>query len=40
MSIALHIPFEEAYPAIAWLCWVPNLMVAEWAIVRRVTSNR
>lgn len=40
MSIALHISFEDAYPAIAWLCWVPNLMVAEWAIVRRVTSNR
>ena len=24
------IPFELAYPAIAWLCWVPNLLVAEW----------
>lgn len=23
------IPFELAYPAIAWLCWVPNLLVAE-----------
>jgi uncharacterized membrane protein len=23
------IPFEVAYPAIAWLCWVPNLFVAE-----------
>lgn len=23
------IPFEIAYPAIAWLCWVPNLLVAE-----------
>jgi hypothetical protein len=22
------IPFEVAYPAIAWLCWVPNLLVA------------
>ena len=21
--------FETAYPAIAWLCWVPNLLVAE-----------
>lgn len=28
------IPFEEAYPAIAWLCWVPNLVVAEWFFVR------
>jgi uncharacterized membrane protein len=23
------IPFESAYPVIAWLCWVPNLLVAE-----------
>jgi uncharacterized membrane protein len=28
------IPFEEAYPAIAWLCWVPNIVVAEWFFVR------
>jgi uncharacterized membrane protein len=26
----LRIPYELAYPAIAWLCWVPNLAVAEW----------
>ena len=26
--------FLTAYQAIAWLCWVPNLFVAEW-IVRR-----
>ncbi|MBD9478007.1 DUF2306 domain-containing protein [Pseudoxanthomonas sp. PXM02] len=24
------ISFLIAYPAIAWLCWVPNLLVAEW----------
>jgi uncharacterized membrane protein len=23
------IPFENAYPVIAWLCWVPNLVAAE-----------
>jgi uncharacterized membrane protein len=23
------IPFEQAYPAIAWLCWVPNLLAGE-----------
>jgi hypothetical protein len=21
------------YPAIVWLCWVPNLVVAEWFVV-------
>lgn len=26
------IPFMLAYPAIAWLCWVPNLAVAEWLV--------
>jgi uncharacterized membrane protein len=25
--------FAEFYPAVAWLCWVPNLIVAEWLIV-------
>lgn len=28
------IDFQLAYPAIAWLCWVPNLMVAEWWLRR------
>lgn len=32
---ALGLPFAEAYIAIAWLCWVPNLLIAEWLISRR-----
>ncbi|MCB1342242.1 MAG: DUF2306 domain-containing protein [Pseudooceanicola sp.] len=28
-------PFEQAYTLVAWLCWVPNLLVAEWAILGR-----
>lgn len=24
-----HLQFELAYPAISWLCWVPNLIYAE-----------
>jgi uncharacterized membrane protein len=27
--------FETAYAAIAWLCWVPNLMLAIWFTRRR-----
>lgn len=27
------VSFDEAYPVIAWLCWVPNLLVAEWLII-------
>lgn len=33
LSGAMGIPFEEAYPAIAWLCWVPNLLVVEWIVI-------
>ena len=29
VSMIAGIPFELAYPAIAWLAWVPNLLVAE-----------
>ncbi len=28
------IEFIPAYQAISWLCWVPNLIVAEWVFVR------
>jgi len=24
---------EESYQAIAWMCWVPNLIIAEWFII-------
>lgn len=34
-AAALEVPFATAYPAIAWLCWVPNLLVAEWLARRR-----
>lgn len=28
-------PIEVAYPAIAWLCWVPNLLIVEWFVRSR-----
>lgn len=33
-QFALGIEFITAYVIISWLCWVPNLLVAEW-IIRR-----
>lgn len=33
------IEFVLAYRAIAWLCWVPNLLVAEW-IIRRSSRSQ
>jgi hypothetical protein len=29
LSMVAGIPFEVAYPVIAWLSWVPNLLTAE-----------
>lgn len=33
----LKVPFVDAYIVIAWACWVPNLIVAEW-IIRKYTT--
>jgi len=35
VSMLAGIPFEVAYPAIAWLCWVPNLLVAAVLTAKR-----
>jgi uncharacterized membrane protein len=36
----LHLPFSVAYPIVAWLCWVPNLLVVEWWLSRQfITRN-
>ena len=35
LSQIAGIEFSEAYPAIAWLCWVPNLLFVEWFILGR-----
>ena len=29
LIFVFHLPFSVGYPAIAWLCWVPNLLGAE-----------
>jgi uncharacterized membrane protein len=39
LSQMVGIPFEPAYQAISWLCWVPNLVLAEWIILRRREAN-
>jgi uncharacterized membrane protein len=37
LSLALGVPFANAYQAISWLCWVPNIILAEW-LVRRTPA--
>ena len=39
LSTGGGIDFAVAYPIIAWLCWVPNLLVAEW-VIRSATESR
>jgi predicted membrane protein DUF2306 len=33
-SLFAGLPFLPAYQAIAWACWVPNLLVTEWWFLR------
>jgi len=33
LMLAAGVSFSVAYPIVAWLCWVPNLFVAEWRFV-------
>lgn len=35
LSQVAGIAFEDAYPSISWLCWVPNLLFVEWFILTR-----
>jgi hypothetical protein len=35
LSMAARLDFASSYAAIAWLCWVPNLVFAEWWLRRR-----
>ena len=38
LSQIVGFTFMEAYPVIAWLCWIPNLIVAEM-IIRRLPAR-
>ena len=39
MIPVFHLRFDQAYPVISWLCWVPNLLLAE-AWIRQTASGR
>lgn len=38
LAFVSGLPLAPAYAAIAWLCWVPNLLWAEWHIRRTATA--
>lgn len=33
-AFVMRVPMELSYPVIAWACWLPNLAVAEWILLR------
>jgi uncharacterized membrane protein len=35
LSAVAGVSFPDAYQVVAWLCWVPNLVVAEWLVIGR-----
>ena len=38
-ATGLGLEFAQAYPVIAWLCWLPNLVVAQWLTAPRVSGE-
>lgn len=34
-AVAAGLPYEGSYQVIAWMCWVPNLLFAEWMLRRQ-----
>jgi uncharacterized membrane protein len=35
LAMVLGAPLQVAYPAIAWLCWVPNLLLVQYLLVNK-----
>ncbi len=38
LQVVAGVPFEVAYLIVAWACWVPNLLVAEFVLLRQARS--
>jgi len=35
LFFAARLEFTDFYPSLAWLCWVPNLILTDWWLLRR-----
>jgi len=40
LVFVFHWPFSTAYPAIAWLCWIPNALAVELYLAFVPTPSR
>ncbi|TMP29005.1 hypothetical protein CWB99_09550 [Pseudoalteromonas rubra] len=39
LSVVLGVKFLDAYPVLAWLCWVPNLLITEWYLRHKAKAE-
>jgi|TARA_B100000315_G_scaffold258485_1_gene310808 hypothetical protein len=39
MQGGMGLSFEESYPTVAWISWVPNLLIVEWFILNQATPR-
>lgn len=40
MLFALHWSFRTSYITVSWLCWIPNLLIAEWMVHRTLPTKQ
>lgn len=38
--LAMTVGLDVGYPMVAWLCWVPNILIAEWMLPRDGRMSR
>jgi uncharacterized membrane protein YozB (DUF420 family) len=38
--LIIGVPFASSYRLVAWFCWIPNLLLAEWLLHRGRTGTR
>ncbi len=38
-QLIFGVPFDVAYQVVAWVCWVPNLIVAEYFVRKLKVAN-
>lgn len=39
LALVCNLPIQDAYPAISWFCWVPNVLVTEWIILPAIIKT-
>jgi uncharacterized membrane protein len=40
LSVVLGVKFVDAYPVLAWICWIPNLLIAELFLRQKINITK